>query len=225
MQKSASRKVSFISISMFFALLGTCIFSAWGGFYLGINMRRSCEQYDSILNSASTQQKESKGSPVGVGIEESKNENIATDNLVESNVKVLELKQDQSMTRHIHSLCHKQLTTRGEIPAYLTALDLMGEGVEIGVRDGDFSQWVLSHWNGIKLHLVDPWVHQNVNLYNDKSNVGQSEQDQLHLNVVNMMTSRFPGRFQIHRDYSVDAAKSFQDNSLDFIYIDGRHDY
>ena len=264
MQKSASRKVSSISLSMFFALLGSCIFSAWGGFYLGINMRRSCEQSDSIINSAAlTQQIESKGSPnensvtdnveesknensvtdnleesknensVTENLEESKNENSVTDNLVEkrkimeSNVKGLELEQDQglSMTRHIHSLCHKQLTTRGEIPAYLTALDLMGEGVEIGVRDGDFSQWVLSHWNGIKLHLVDPWVHQDVNLYNDKSNVGQSEQDQLHLNVVNMMTRRFPGRFQIHRDYSVNAAKSFQDNSLDYIYIDGRHDY
>lgn len=128
-------------------------------------------------------------------------------------------------SRRIHSLCHKQLTTRGELPSYLTSLGLLGEGVEIGVRDGDFSQWVLSHWAGEKLHLVDPWAHQDVKLYNDKSNVGQKEQDDLHHGVVDMMTARFPGRFKVHRDYSVNAARNFKDSSLDYIYIDGRHDY
>jgi hypothetical protein len=134
------------------------------------------------------------------------------------------LSQEQP-SRLIHSLCHKQLSTRGELPSYLTSLGLLGEGVEIGVRDGDFSQWVLSNWEGEKLHLVDPWAHQDVKLYNDKSNVGLKEQDQLHLGVVEMMSSRFPGRFEIHRYYSINAAKNFKDLSLDFIYIDGRHDY
>jgi hypothetical protein len=109
------------------------------------------------------------------------------------------LTQEQS-SRRIHSLCNKQLSTRGESPSYLTSLGLLGECVEIGVRDGDFSQWVLSLWSGEKLHLVDPWAHQDVKLYNDKSNVGQHEQDQLHVGVVVMMSSRFPGRFEIHRD-------------------------
>jgi predicted O-methyltransferase YrrM len=40
-----------------------------------------------------------------------------------------------------------------------------------------------------------------------------------------MMSSRFPGRFEIHREYSINAAKNFKDSSLDFVYIDGRHDY
>jgi len=80
------------------------------------------------------------------------------------------LTQEQP-SRLIHSLCHKQLSTRGELPSYLTSLGLLGEGVEIGVRDGDFSQWVLSRWSGEKLHMVDPWAHQGVKLYNDKSNV------------------------------------------------------
>jgi len=39
------------------------------------------------------------------------------------------------------------------------------------------------------------------------------------------MSSRFLGRFEIHRDYSINAAKNFKDSSLDFIYIDGRLDY
>jgi hypothetical protein len=133
------------------------------------------------------------------------------------------LSQEQP-SRLIHSLCHKQLSTRGELPSYLTSLGLLGECVEIEY-EMDFSQWVLSYWEGEKLHLVDPWAYQDVKLYNDKSNVGQHEQDQLHLGVVEMMSSRFPGRFELHRHYSINAAKNFKDLSLDFIYIDGRHDY
>lgn len=35
----------------------------------------------------------------------------------------------------------------------------------------------------------------------------------------------FPGRFEIIRDYSVQAAEKILDESLDYVYIDARHDY
>lgn len=42
---------------------------------------------------------------------------------------------------------------------------------------------------------------------------------------VGRKMSKFPGRFEIIRDYSLGAAVKFQDESLDYVYIDARHDY
>jgi len=35
----------------------------------------------------------------------------------------------------------------------------------------------------------------------------------------------YKNRYKIHRGYSVNVSKSFDDYSLDFVYIDARHDY
>lgn len=124
------------------------------------------------------------------------------------------------------SMCHKRLSTRGELASYMDELGLAGEGVEVGVRDGDFSVWTLTHWTrGTKLHLVDPWLAQDSSVYNDVSNVAQTEQNARHDLVLSTMQSKFPGRFEIHRTFSVEASKKFADGSLVYVYIDARHDY
>ena len=46
------------------------------------------------------------------------------------------------------SVCSDWLTSRGEIPTLLNKLGLLGLGVEVGVRDGEFSQWILSNLKG-----------------------------------------------------------------------------
>jgi hypothetical protein len=228
---SAKRGISFSLIST----IALCIFCAWCGFFIGLNTSRSSinSESQSTLQTQSDTARQVLNAPLpklneelDSIIEPMSNPQDTRRNTAERNSKDCKCEtSDLLSSRRIHSLCHKQLSTRGELPSYLTSLGLLGEGVEIGVRDGDFSQWVLSHWAGEKLHLVDPWAHQDVKLYNDKSNVGQKEQDDLHNGVVDMMTARFPGRFQVHRDYSVNAARNFKDSSLDYIYIDGRHDY
>ena len=125
------------------------------------------------------------------------------------------------------SACHQRLGTRGELPAYLAALGLHGDGVEIGVREGDFSEHMLSHWTGHDgvYHLVDPWVAQATDRYKDVSNVEQPVQDARHARVVATMAQRFPVRSRVHREFSVAAAESFANASLDFVYVDARHDY
>ncbi len=47
-----------------------------------------------------------------------------------------------------YSLCHKTLTGRGDLPAYLNELGLVGQAVEIGVRRGHFSSHMLKNWKG-----------------------------------------------------------------------------
>jgi len=124
----------------------------------------------------------------------------------------------------------ERLKSRGDIPMFLNRLGLLGIGVEVGVRDGEYSQWILSHWNGQKYHMVDPWLEQDKKVYNDVSNRNQEGHDQLYNSVKNTMETRFPGRHEIHRDYSVNVANKLlaQTNNepmFDFIYLDARHDY
>ena len=40
-----------------------------------------------------------------------------------------------------------------------------------------------------------------------------------------MLDEFAPGRYTVHRDFSVQAASDFEDNTLDFVYVDARHDY
>jgi len=122
------------------------------------------------------------------------------------------------------SVCHRRMTTRGELPTYLRDLGLLERGAEIGVRDGEFSAHVLAHWPGT-MTLVDPWRAQDKKVYDDFSNAEQKEQDERFELVKKTMAERFPGRATILRDYSVEAAKTVADGGLDFVYIDARHDY
>lgn len=146
---------------------------------------------------------------------------------IDLNIQVIQLYSSGN-----RSVCSDRLTTRGEIPSLLNKLGMFGLGVEVGVRDGDFSQWILSNWKGKKLFLVDPWLHQESKVYFDVSNRDQSGQDRLHDSVMNMMKTKFPNRFEIHRDFSVNVAnklisqiKSQNKEIFDFIYLDARHDY
>jgi hypothetical protein len=71
------------------------------------------------------------------------------------------------------SASSRKMKSRGDIPELLNQLGLLGEAVEVGVREGDLSQWILSHWRGRKYHLVDPWLEQDQKIYQDISNVRQ----------------------------------------------------
>lgn len=101
---------------------------------------------------------------------------------------------------------------------------LTGEGAEIGVKRGIHSQVILSRWKGRKLYLVDPWEEQDDESYVDRANVYQERHNEFLDETLSRM-QEFGGRFEILRDYSVEAAKRIPDESLDFVYIDARHDY
>ena len=53
----------------------------------------------------------------------------------------------------------------------------------------------------------------------------QAQQDARYAHVVKTMEARFPGRAAVHRMLSVEAAATLADSSLDYVYIDARHDY
>lgn len=114
------------------------------------------------------------------------------------------------------------LSTRDELGTLLEN-EGMKTGVEIGVQRGLFSEKMLSEWKGCeKYYLVDVWKQQES--YFDIANVGEEEQEQIYLDARNRMT-QWKAKTVFLRMYSTEAVDKLDDEEVDFIYVDARHDY
>ncbi|MBM3838681.1 MAG: tetratricopeptide repeat protein [Verrucomicrobia bacterium] len=116
------------------------------------------------------------------------------------------------------------LETRELFPHLLNQLGLIGTGVEVGVRKGQFSEHLLQHWQGRLLFSVDPWREFSQREYQDSANVSQANQDQLCCDTIKRLM-RYAGRSVIWRMTSREAAPLVPDGSLDFCYVDADHSY
>jgi hypothetical protein len=105
-------------------------------------------------------------------------------------------------------------------PELINRMDLK-IGADIGVDKGDFSLILLEKTKLNKLYCIDPWINDFGSDfrpgYFDKSGDVRMTQ------CLNNLHNYIKDRAIIFRDYSVEAAKKFEDGSLDFIYIDGDH--
>jgi hypothetical protein len=126
--------------------------------------------------------------------------------------------------RHTYRRTLGHVPSRDEIPALLNARNLVGSGAEIGVKTGKYSRHILSKWRGQKLLSIDPWLAADPADYVDRSNVSQEEFDE-NFAATTALLARFGARSEIWRTTSLDAAARIPDRSLDFVYIDARHDY
>ena len=116
------------------------------------------------------------------------------------------------------------MKTRKEIHKLLNKLNLTGTGVEIGVRLGRYSEYLLKNTKLSKLYSVDPWVSIPRTIYYDIANTNQLTQTIIYFQTI-VRLSRFKTRSIILRMFSIEASSLFQDNSLDFVYIDANHSY
>jgi hypothetical protein len=102
---------------------------------------------------------------------------------------------------------------------------------EIGVHEGDFSEQILSIVEPRRLHLIDPWRHEEGGRYEDSrygglGQVGQSIMDQRYEKVRERFGELVRnGQVRIHRSPSSSACDSFEDHYFDWIYLDGNHLY
>jgi hypothetical protein len=113
---------------------------------------------------------------------------------------------------------------RDEIPAVLNRRGLTGQGAEIGVKLGRFSDLLLQSWEGARLISIDPWLEAEPDEYIDHANVKQSQHEEFYRRTKELL-AKYGSRSEIWRTTSVDAAQRVPDRSLDFVYIDARHDY
>jgi hypothetical protein len=117
-----------------------------------------------------------------------------------------------------------RVPSRYELPVLLNVRGLTGRGAEIGVRDGRFSAHILDVWKGSRLISIDPWLSFAPDDYVDRSNVAQEQFDHLYLETQARL-ARHGDRSDIWRTTSLEGAARIPDGSLDFAYIDARHDY
>lgn len=90
-------------------------------------------------------------------------------------------------------------------------------GVEIGVYRGVFSAHLLENVSGLKMYGVDPWVP-----YKGFHSCKQHKIDTIYEDAMNRMKGL---DCEIIRKKSIDAVNDFEDGSVDFVYIDGNHDF
>lgn len=94
------------------------------------------------------------------------------------------------------------MKNRTELSKYFQDHYQTGLGVEVGVQNGFFSRDILKDWKGV-LKCVDIWTNQ--------------ENFQSAMEIL--------GADRMIKGKSVDVAKTFEDGSLDFVYIDADHSY
>ncbi len=94
-------------------------------------------------------------------------------------------------------------------------------GVEVGVAYGNHSDVILSTTKVEKLAGIDPYG--NYEKYkHDSQCFDQPRQDVLH-NLVKQRLSYYGDRFTLMRGFSDQIVETFDDETLDFVYIDGNH--
>lgn len=96
-----------------------------------------------------------------------------------------------------------------------------GKGVEVGTFEGGFSREIVSNWNGT-LYMVDVWrelgsEYQDINNHKGEKSLSFSKA------IEN--TQGFEDRAIMIRATSKVASSMFNDDSLDFVYIDANHAY
>ena len=142
------------------------------------------------------------------------------------------------------------MVTRDDLPTWLNGLGLVGDGVEVGVSEGAFSEVLLDKWAGECLHMVDPWRHFPPLQPDDPwwemappfierpwdkakdrdARTGRNLYEDAHLTRMMKAINRVDrhgrdGRVMVHKMTSQEAAPLFPDDSLSFVYIDGNHSY
>ena len=105
---------------------------------------------------------------------------------------------------------------RGTLAQWLRELDFK-IGVEVGVAAGEYSETLCEANPQIKLYGVDPWLpYRGYRDYTRTSTFSRLYED---------AKRRLDGRsnYEFIKEFSMDALKRFEDNSLDFVYIDANH--
>jgi hypothetical protein len=91
-------------------------------------------------------------------------------------------------------------------------------GAEIGVEQGVYSEILCRANPKLKLYSIDAWK-----AYRGYRDHTRQEKLDMFYKITQARLSGF--NYELIRKFSMDAVKDFKDNSLDFVYIDGNHDF
>lgn len=112
---------------------------------------------------------------------------------------------------------------RDDLPNVMEILNFTA-GAELGVYDGGNALNIMKKWKSCsRFILVDLWAHQDEN-YHDTSNHEQSQHN-ANLELTKKRMANYSNQVIFIQNYTTKAALQVDDESLDFIYVDARHDY
>jgi hypothetical protein len=81
----------------------------------------------------------------------------AATRFVPARIRPLAKRTARRLTRPTYRRTLALVIDRDELPEVLNRRGLLGTGVEVGVRKGEFSERILSSWSGERLISVDAW--------------------------------------------------------------------
>lgn len=112
-----------------------------------------------------------------------------------------------------------QLKNRDEFPEWLNANGLVGEGVEVGVFEGQYSDLVASKWQGRRLVGVDPFINYPNEIYLD----GANRPDLPEIGNKTELRMKAYSKYVLFKEESLTAVNRFAEECLDFVHLDGNH--
>ena len=128
----------------------------------------------------------------------------------------------------------RNVESRGDLVILATELGLHGNAAEIGVWHGGFSRHNLANSRFKKYYMIDAWAFRKndfivdargkYRLSGDK-NKPDTASHNTDYQIANHSVDAFRGRAVMIRDLSENAAKQFEDEFFDFIYVDAGHEY
>ena len=105
---------------------------------------------------------------------------------------------------------------------FLRELNLFGNGIEIGVAEGNYSEKLIKNTELKKIYLLDAW--KDFDQKSESLSQFQKVQNKMYLGVVDRM-KKYNDRVEIIRGDTREVFKKFSDGFFDFIYIDSNHEY
>lgn len=101
---------------------------------------------------------------------------------------------------------------RDDLPEFFKEMGFK-VGAEIGVYKGGYSETLCKA--GLKLYSIDPWFYPDLPFKNRGEEI----------NYKRTQSRLAPYDCAVIRKTSMEAVKDFANDSLDFVYIDGNHDF
>ena len=98
-------------------------------------------------------------------------------------------------------------------------------GIEIGVWSADLSTYLLENHDIKKFYLIDPWKKYPEEYYIDSLNKCTQENYESVYAVAKEKMRKYLDRSKIFRGEAEDLKNNFEDNNVDFIYLDANNLY
>lgn len=101
-------------------------------------------------------------------------------------------------------------------------------GVELGVWKGETFKYLIQNCPNLVLTGIDLYAPQPENNGPEKWTPGENGHEWSHDHYYNDLikfSSAYPNRAKIIKNYTTEAAKEFEDESIDFVFIDADHGY